>query len=83
MMGNEGAVLVLLQLAIAAVVLAIVAGWRRHQRRSSFDSTIARVHPELARGLPVHVGELGPVAARAIDLDTPGAPRQLGDQVLR
>ena len=60
------------------VVLLLVIGGRRAGRRSSFGATVARHHPELAAVLDVDLGELGRVAARAVDVRTPAAPRQLG-----
>lgn len=63
---------------VPLVLVLLVIGGRRAGRRSSFGSTLARHHPELAAVLDVDLGELGRVAARAVDVRTPPAPRQLG-----
>ncbi len=74
----EALVIVLL----AGLVLVGVAIGRGCARRASYEATLARVHPELARTLPRHGAGFGEVAARAGDLATSPAPRQLGDQVV-
>lgn len=60
--------------AIAAVVAAV--SWPR-RRRLDFAATIRRHHPELGAALDVDEGPVGAVAAQAVDLPTPGAPREL------
>lgn len=74
------AAMVLLGMQAAALVLglALLASRPGARRRRSFDATIARHHPELVRTVRPHTGDLGRVAATAVDLYTPGAPRQLG-----
>lgn len=69
--------LVFFVLALALAALLVFAGWRAHQRRIAFDRTVAREHPELRHLQPEH-DQLGLVAARAVDVRTPGAPRELG-----
>lgn len=72
----------LLILLLVGLVLAGVTIGRGCARRASYEATLARVHPDLARTLPRHGPGLGEVAARAVDLATSPAPRQLGDQVV-
>lgn len=74
------AALLLLGAQVAAAVTAIAGLIARHgwRRRSSFEATVARTLPT-ARTLVPHRGSLGVVAARAVDLDTPAAPRRLAD----
>lgn len=59
------------------VALAIALAVWRGRRSWDFAATVARYHPELAAALEVDPGPVGHVAARAVDLPTPGAPREL------
>lgn len=58
------------------VVVVVALSWPR-RRRLDFESTIRRHHPELVAALDVDQGPVGAVAAQAVDLLTPGAPREL------
>jgi hypothetical protein len=73
--GEQLAILAAQALA-AALVLLVLVGRHRWRRHVSFDATIARAHPELP-ALPVH-HDLAQVAAQAINVHTPPAPRVLG-----
>jgi hypothetical protein len=65
-----------LQIGLLLAVLALIAGWRAYQRRIAFTATVEREHPELRHLQPDH-DQLGLVAARAVDVHTPAAPREL------
>lgn len=64
-------------LAPLVIVLAIAGGVRAH-RRAGFAATVRRAHPELAATAAAIPGEgLGHVAARAVNVHLPAAPRAL------
>lgn len=64
--------------ALLALVLALVVV-RRGRGRLNFAATVRRHHPELAHQVDGGLVELGRVAARAVDVGTPAAPRTLAD----
>ena len=63
--------------ALVPLVIALaVIGCTRAHRRAGFAATLRRAHPELVTLADrVPGAELGRVAARAVDLPTPAAPR--------
>jgi len=65
--------------ALVPLVIALaIIGCARARRRASFSATLGRHHPELARlAAAVPTTGLGAVAARAVNICTPSAPRAL------
>lgn len=60
-------------IAIVALVLLVLRG----RRCLSFDATLRRYHPELVAQLDIEHHQLGAVAARAVNVRTTPAPREL------
>jgi hypothetical protein len=74
---------VVLVATLALLATLVAADWRAWRRRTSFEQVLERRHPDLAESFLPHRGRVADVARHALDVATPAAPRQLGDQELR